>query len=126
MKFRLFTITYYHKTLAHCNYYSDGFFKISRKGLCIVKVLARLCINLPLFTSGRLQVLMRKPFLQDKRHERENYEKYGVELLKQVSGRIKSNVNEFELPLLKELLRSAAGILLSYSSDFLMLIAVIH
>ncbi|KAK4037699.1 hypothetical protein OUZ56_029730 [Daphnia magna] len=42
-----------------------------------------------MYLKGRF--LMRKPFLQDKRQERKNCQKYGVELLKQVSGRIKSN-----------------------------------
>lgn len=76
--------------------------------------------KLPLFTSGQLQVnrfcnsvinstlpkipfkvLMREPVLQDKRQEHVKFQKYGLELLEQVSGRIKSNVNEFELSLAK-------------------------
>ncbi|XP_046446583.1 DDB1- and CUL4-associated factor 1-like isoform X1 [Daphnia pulex] len=57
--------------------------------------------KLPLFTSGQLQVLMREPVLQDKRQEHVKFQKFGLELLEQVSGRIKSNVNEFELSLAK-------------------------
>jgi HIV-1 Vpr-binding protein len=44
---------------------------------------------------------MREPVLQDKRQEHVKFQKYGLELLEQVSGRIKSNVNEFELSLAK-------------------------
>ncbi len=44
---------------------------------------------------------MREPVLQDKRQEHVKFQKFGLELLEQVSGRIKSNVNEFELSLAK-------------------------
>lgn len=44
---------------------------------------------------------MREPVLQDKRQEHVKFQKYGLELLEQVSGRLKSNVNEFELSLAK-------------------------
>ena len=57
--------------------------------------------KLPLFTSGQLQVLMREPVLQDKRQQHVKFQKYALELLEQVSGRIKSNVNEFEISLAK-------------------------
>lgn len=48
--------------------------------------------------------LMREPILQDKRQEHVKFQKHGLELLEQVSGRIKSNhsnVNEFEVSLAK-------------------------
>ena len=48
-----------------------------------------------------IQVLMREPILQDKRQEHVKFQKHGLELLEQVSGRIKSNVNEFEVSLAK-------------------------
>ncbi len=44
---------------------------------------------------------MREPVLQDKRQEHVKFQKYGHELLEQVSGRLKSNVNEFEVSLAK-------------------------
>ena len=44
---------------------------------------------------------MREPILQDKRQEHVKFQKHGLELLEQVSGRIKSNVNEFEVSLAK-------------------------
>lgn len=44
---------------------------------------------------------MREPVLQDKRQEHVKFQKYGLELMEQVSGRVKSNVNEFELSLAK-------------------------
>lgn len=57
--------------------------------------------KLPLFTSNQLQVLMREPILQDKRQEHVKFQKHALELLEQVSGRVKSNVNEFEISLAK-------------------------
>lgn len=44
---------------------------------------------------------MREPVLQDKRQEHVKFQKYGIELLEQVSGRIKQAVNEFEVSLAK-------------------------
>lgn len=44
---------------------------------------------------------MREPILQDKRQEHVKFQKYGLELLEKVSGRTKSNVNEFEVSMAK-------------------------
>ena len=44
---------------------------------------------------------MREPVLQDKRQEHVKFQKYGLELLEQVTGRVKSMGNEFEVSVAK-------------------------
>lgn len=49
--------------------------------------------KLPLFASGQIQTLMRDPILQEKRAEHVLFQKYALELLERISGKIKPMVS---------------------------------
>lgn len=55
-------------------------------GLARNDTVKQIISKLPLFSSGQLQVLMREPVLQDKRHEHIKFCKHGIELMERVTG----------------------------------------
>ncbi|CAB3371680.1 Hypothetical predicted protein [Cloeon dipterum] len=61
-------------------------------GLARSDTIKQIISNLPLLTSGQLQILMKDPILQDRRQEHVLFQKYALLLLERVSG--SSNCNE--------------------------------
>lgn len=55
-------------------------------GLSRCETVKQIISKLPLFATGQLQVLMREPVLQDKRHEHIKFCKHGIELMERVTG----------------------------------------
>lgn len=55
--------------------------------------------QLPLFTDGQLQVSMKDPILQEKRQEHVIFQKYVLELMERVTGKMKRTGVEHEISL---------------------------
>ncbi|KAK2725316.1 DDB1- and CUL4-associated factor 1-like isoform X2 [Artemia franciscana] len=68
-------------------------------GLARSAKVTQIMSQLPLFTSGQLQVLIREPILQDKRQEHVKFQKFAIELLERVLGKSKPALNEFDYSL---------------------------
>lgn len=60
-------------------------------GLARSETVKQIISKLPLFTSGQLQLLTRDPILQEKRSEHVQFQKYALELIERVSGKIKAS-----------------------------------
>lgn len=57
-------------------------------GLARCETVRQIISKLPLFTNGELQSLMKDPILQEKRVEHVQFQKYALELMERVSGKM--------------------------------------
>lgn len=57
-------------------------------GLARCETVRQIISKLPLFTNGELQSLMKDPILQEKRVEHVQFQKYALELMERVSGKV--------------------------------------
>lgn len=57
-------------------------------GLARSETVRQIISKLPIFVNGQLQQLMRDPILQEKRAEHVNFQKYALELIERISGKL--------------------------------------
>lgn len=60
-------------------------------GLARSDTVRQIISKLPLFNNGQLQALMRDPILQEKRTEHVQFQKYAMEVMERVTGRVQAN-----------------------------------
>ncbi|XP_053657788.1 protein mahjong [Anopheles marshallii] len=68
-------------------------------GLARSETVRQIVGKLPLFVHGELQSLMRDPILQEKRVEHVQFQKYALELMERVSGKVDSFGNQVDTSL---------------------------
>ncbi|XP_058802431.1 protein mahjong isoform X2 [Phymastichus coffea] len=68
-------------------------------GLARSEKVQQIISKLPMFTDGQIQVLMKDPILQEKRQEHVTFQKYALELIERVSGKVKPTGAEYEISL---------------------------
>uniref|UniRef100_A0A182M2H1 DDB1- and CUL4-associated factor 1 n=1 Tax=Anopheles culicifacies TaxID=139723 RepID=A0A182M2H1_9DIPT len=68
-------------------------------GLARSETVRQIVGKLPLFVHGELQSLMRDPILQEKRVEHVQFQKYALELMERVSGKVESFGNQVDTSL---------------------------
>lgn len=68
-------------------------------GLARSEKVRQIISQLPMFTEGQIQALMKDPILQEKRQEHVTFQKHALDLLECVSGKTKPTGSEYEISL---------------------------